>query len=53
MSWRRLSEAWISLSGLATSTQNWERLALAEAKLEQCRLEIERLEKLLGQEVSS
>jgi type VI protein secretion system component VasF len=51
ISWRLLSEAWTSIASAATSARNWERLALAEAKLDECRLEIARLEKALAHAV--
>lgn len=49
-SYRRLGAAWMSVLDVATSVGNWERLALAEAKLEECRTEIARLENTLGRE---
>jgi hypothetical protein len=46
-SWRRLERAWKMLADSATVVENWERLALAESKLEQCEVEITRLKNLL------
>ena len=46
--WRRLSQAWKVVFSAARAIDNAERMALAEAKLEECKGEIERLEGLLA-----
>jgi hypothetical protein len=47
VSWRGLITAWHNVFEAARMAQNWERMALAEAKLDQCKHEVERLEQLL------
>ena len=44
VSWRRLREAWKSILEAARALDNWERMALAESKLEECHVQIARLE---------
>ena len=46
-SWRTLYGAWSLVMEGARMAENRERMALAQAKLEQCELEIERLEGIL------
>ena len=47
-SWQHLDPAWNSIFSAAQAVQNWERMALAEAKLEECKNEMVRLEALLA-----
>jgi hypothetical protein len=46
-SWQCLLISWQAVLDVAEATQNWERMALAESKLEHCRHELARLEMLL------
>jgi hypothetical protein len=46
-SWVRIRGGWESVRELAHGVQNWERMALAEAKLDECRAQIARIETLL------
>lgn len=46
-SWQRLNQAWKAIFSAAYPVQNWERMALAESKLDECKNEIVRLEALL------
>jgi hypothetical protein len=46
-SWRRLGQAWRSVLETAQAVGNWERMALAKSKLEECQSQIARLESLL------
>jgi hypothetical protein len=46
-SWKLLLEAWQVVFEGARTARNWERMALAESKLDQCQREISRLEALL------
>jgi hypothetical protein len=45
--WRRLSDAWQSIFDGARAVRNHERMALAEAKREECKESIERIEAAL------
>jgi hypothetical protein len=48
-SWQRLLTSWQAILQVAEAAQNWERMALAEAKLDECQHELARLETLLHQ----
>ena len=45
--WRILLGAWGSVLEGARAAKNWERMALAEAKLDECEAEVARLEGLV------
>ena len=42
--WIRLREAWLSIVSAARSVENWERMALADSKLDECQSNIERIQ---------
>jgi hypothetical protein len=46
-SWQRLRNSWKSVQAFARTVDNYERMALADSKLDQCRDEIARIETLL------
>ena len=46
-SWQRLLRSWETILQVAEATENWDRVALAESKVEECRHELARLETLL------
>jgi hypothetical protein len=46
-SWLRLRGSWQSILEIARAAENWERMALAESKLAECKSEIVRIETLL------
>ena len=45
--WLKLRSAWSAVFEGARAAKSWERMALAEAKIEQCEVEVARLEGLL------
>jgi hypothetical protein len=47
-SWVRLRGAWQSVLDRAQAVDNWERMALAESKLEECESQIARIKTLLA-----
>jgi hypothetical protein len=47
-SWLRLRGSWQSILEVATAAENWERMALAESKLGECRSQIVHIEILLA-----
>jgi hypothetical protein len=47
-SWLRLRGSWQSILEVARAGENWERMALAEAKLFECQGQIVRIETLLA-----
>jgi hypothetical protein len=43
-SWIRLREAWSSIASAARAVENWERMALADSKLDECKSNISRIQ---------
>jgi hypothetical protein len=52
-SWVRIRGGWQSVLDFARAMHNWERMALAESKLGDCRSEIVRIEALLDRRGSA
>ena len=52
-SWQRLRSAWGVILDSAKAVKNYERMALAESKLDDCKFEIARIERKLESAAAS